>query len=152
MGDVKDNIVGGITSLGDRLGNGLTSLGGDIKAVFYAINNLPSNIISLLKTTLEELFIPNTTPIDNIKSKFDTKLPVINQIGEIAFNLFNDFRDVDTVPTFTITMNGHSYNIINLEWYRDYRLLVKGILTCLAWLYFVQWLLRFIPRLLGGVT
>ena len=116
------------------------------------MKNIPQNIIDKLSELFHTLIVPEKTPIDDIKEKFDTKLPIINQIGEIASNLFNDFSDVDTVPTFTISMNGHTYNIINFEFYKNYRLLGKGILTCLAWLYFVQWLLRFIPRLLGGVT
>lgn len=152
MGNVKDNIVGGISSLGDKLSGGLSSLGGGISDVFNAIIDLPQKIIDLLKSALTELFVPDETPVEDIKKLFNEKYPIINQIGDIAIGLFDEFSDTDTPPQFTVSINGNTQNIINLDWYSNYKGIVKGILMTLAWIYFIQWLLRFIPKLLGGVT
>lgn len=144
MEDVKNGILGGLVNLGTELGTKLSNL-------LDAIIDLPSNIIDLLKLALIELFVPDETPIEDIKEIFNTKYPIIDQIGDIAIGLFDEFSDTNTPPKFTVSINGNTYNIINLDWYSDYKSVVKGILITLAWVYFVQWILKFLPRLLGGI-
>ena len=136
----------------DSIVNGLNNIELLTHSLVSSLSNLPSNIINLLEQLFNKLFVPTDTPFDDIKNIFNTKYPIINQITDITSGLFGEYGDTDTPPQFFVTINGKQCNILSLDWYAPYRHIVKGILICLAWLYFVFWIVRYSPRMLGGVT
>lgn len=136
----------------DSIVNGLNNIELLTHSLLSSISNLPTNIINLLESLFNKLFVPNDTPVEDIKNIFNAKYPIINQITYITSGLFDDYGDTDIPPQFTVTIQNKQCNILSLDWYAPYRHIVKGILICLAWLYFVFWIVRYAPRMLGGVT
>lgn len=143
--DVIKQIPGKLLDIIENIKNGFLDLG-------QRVIELPCKIIELLKELFELLFVPEKTPVDDIKDIIDKKFPVINQITDIVNGLFVKYGDTTATPRFTVTYKGQTYNILNLDWYIPYRNIVCGIIICIAWLSFVFWLVRFVPKMLGGVN
>lgn len=159
-----NDVSTGLSSLGDKIGgffstlwdwlkdildnikNGFLSIGNWLKDIFDNLQNLPT----VIKDFLIDLFKPTYSPYDDVKSHFDTKFGFVNQIFQLTDSLFDDFRSSDSPPIFSITWNDKEYTIFNFEVINDYRPIWQGIIIAIAWVNFVFWFLKFVPRLVKG--
>lgn len=158
IGGCLDTVANGFTKLWewlkdilDNIKNGFKDLGQNILDMIKSIKDIPQAISDLLDTLFNKLFVPDKTPLDDIKSKFDNKFPIINQVSQLVKDLFN-YSDTDSMQSFTITYKGQTHTIINFEPFLPYRQTVKVIISLISWLYFVFWCLKFIPKMLGGIN
>lgn len=146
---ITGNIKGFFVDLGNGISNGFTTITSAIKGFF---EDLLSGILEGLKT----LFIPTGSPFDEIKETFTAKLPVIQDVT-LAVNstlaMFNETKE----PTFSLNFNGQ-YGIhgdvatINLKPYEPYRGTVKLIITAFVWITTSIYVIKSIPRIMGGVA
>lgn len=126
----------------------LESLGAGIAG---SLNDLGTAIINGLIDGLKELFVPSYNPIDEVKSKIESKYTFLSQISEISNTLFADFSESSAPPSFTVTYRGKTMTIVDFSAFVSYRSTVHGIIIAIAWTTFVLWLIKFIPQLLKGV-
>lgn len=154
-----NNIGGWFTDLGSGIADGFTTITGNIKGFFTDLGStISSGFSSLLDGILDglkTLFIPSSSPFTEIRDLFYSKFPIINDI-ELAVQSSLALFEQTKEPTFSIHFTGQ-YGLsgeivtLNLKPYEPYRDAVKMIITAVAWLWTVIFVIKFIPKLLGGI-
>lgn len=151
IGGCLDTVANGFSKLWEWLKDILDNIKNGFKDIGSFIKDIPQAISDTLDTLFNKLFVPDKTPLDDIKTKFDNKFPIINQVSQLVKDLFN-YSDTDSMQAFTITYKGQTHSIINFEPFLPYRQTVKVIISLISWLYFIFWCLKFIPKMLGGIN
>lgn len=144
LGDVLKSVADGFLSVVNKLGG----VCGDI---LEGIKNVGEFIIGGILEGLEYLFVPSYNPISEIKAKIEERYSFITQMTELAGRLFKDFGSSSSPPSFSITYGGHKMEIVNWKIYQPYRATVHSIIIAVTWVFFVIWVIKFIPKLLKGV-
>lgn len=111
-----------------------------------------SGILEGLKT----LFIPTGSPFDEIKETFTAKLPVIQDVS-LAVNSTLAMFDETKEPKFSLNFNGQygihgEVSTVNLKPYEPYRSTVKLIITAFVWITTSIYVIKSIPRIMGGLA
>lgn len=114
--------------------------------VYDWITNFFDNIGNLLK----DMFVPTYSPVDEIKAKINERFSFISQMVDLSADLFTDFGSTSVPPSFTITLYGQSYDIINFSIMQPYRATIHSIIIAIAWINFALWFFKFSPRLIKG--
>lgn len=154
-----NNIGGWFTDLGSGIADGFTTITGNIKGFFTDLGSTISrgfsSLLDGILNGLKTLFIPTKNPFYEIKDLFDKKFPLVKDIKlatESSIALFEQTKE----PTFAVHFDGQ-YGLngdivtLNLQAYEPYRDSVKLIINALVWIWTGIFVLRFIPKLLGGV-
>ena len=161
---VKDTV----SSIGSSIVNGFISVGETIVNAFNSIGTTIVNGVSALGDFLIDglimLFVPTSTFAETsigsqVTEVFSDKFGFVGQILDLANQLLSVTFD-DKVPDFSITLQGSffgslqgkKFQFIDLSMYHQYRTFIHSIIKCLVWFYFILYLLRDIPCIVGGIT
>lgn len=98
---------------------------------------------------LKEFFIPTFNPLTEFIDVISSRFGFLPQIVTILKGFFVDISD--EAPIFAINFKGKLINIIDFSVFEPYRPLLFTIQYSIYTYYFLNWLIKFIPRLLGGI-
>lgn len=121
---------------------------------------LSDNLGTTIYNQLHEMFIPEK-PIEAIQSledKLRDKIPIIHELNYSVQLLLLRMKNVDaTAPNWDINLTDYhgftgSVSVIDLSWYEPHRETIKDIITAFIWIFAIIRWIKFIPRLLGGVS
>lgn len=118
----------------------------------FSENFLGKKIVELFGDLLKFLFVPENTPFNDLKLKFDEKFVFVGQIKVLINNLlgFNNYGD--KVPEFNITWHGVTVSIIDFSLFLNYRIWLHGIILAIAWFSFLFKTFKKLPTIIGGFS
>lgn len=116
-----------------------------------------TKLVSDFKNVLKELFVPSESyfdgKIDEIKTKFESKFPIVDQL----LTLFNDLINSTTVttaelPLFEFEIYGVQVALIDFTLLEEYLPMGRNVISMFLWLQFLTSLLFKLPNLIQGQT
>lgn len=122
-----------------------------------AIKNIPSQILSGLKT----LFVPDLSYLNGTIDNLKTKLNFISQAKNIVKDITNSIELNPTAPpslTIDLTNANSKYNwgteaiCLDLSWYAPFKPAVDFLIICFCYGYFAWNLFRKLPDIINGVA
>ena len=157
---ILDNIKEGLSTLKDKIldlpsqiynffKDVIDSIKNKIIEIKDILSNLVQNLIDGFVTMFEDLFIPKTSIVDSIKSKFDEKFKIISQVEE-QINKFRNIKTTETLPTLKINYKGNEYVVLDLNPFSSYVGTFKILVAAIIWCRFLLSLYGKLPRLIGG--
>lgn len=147
IGDLKDGILDRLTVVKDWIGE-------RVDAVKDTVSGLAVRIRDLFSDLFKFLFVPNENYFSNIfsdlKEKFNAKLPIVSQVGDLLGRVIDGIKGDSTAPSFTITWAGQTVSIINFSFFDKYVGFLRGLILLFAWYFFLSKMYKRIPGFIGG--
>lgn len=111
-----------------------------VENIYQSLVDLPSNLIGLLTTLLNTLFVPSdtyfSTNFNSIKSNLESHLN-ISSFRSLMESIQN--ASAGTIPDIKINMNGREYTFLSFSFFNPYlptiKHWIKGFLGALLVLY-----------------
>ena len=117
----------------------------------FSENFFGLKLIEFIGDLLEYLFIPKEDLFGSLRTEIENKFQFTKQISNLFETLLNDFNYGDNIPTFNITYEGVTANIIDFSPYLEYRSWLHTIILGISWFIFIRKTFNKIPFLIGGI-
>lgn len=157
-GDGSDSDNGNIFGFLSDVVNAIRDLGISIVEFFSKITDFLSNLGTSAFDFFKMIFIPKEDYFPNkfteMKNSLETKLPVVAQfsgfMSTVNTHLSNSEVDSNGRPSFSITVWGTTFELVDFSLFDPYLKLFQSIILVFAYFFFIRRYFSKIAALIGG--